>query len=226
MAAYPNSNAPIPLLPLHLERLRKSSRYFGFCFPEKAIRSCLEKITCDSQWWPVGRRIRLRAWKSGEFHVTHEPLPASLGSRICKIAFASERVDSGDVFLRHKTTVRETYDRALQLTKTVPNLFDLIFLNEKQEVTEGARSNLFAVIDGIWITPPIGCGLLPGVRREQILRDHRRTVIERVLYADDLRRADQLYMSNAVRGLIQVEFIPEGEQKIPRAQVEEVRIRP
>jgi para-aminobenzoate synthetase / 4-amino-4-deoxychorismate lyase len=226
MAAYPNSNAPIPLLPLHLERLRKSSRYFGFCFPEKAIRSCLEKITCDSQWWPVGRRIRLQAWKSGEFHVTHEPLPASLGSRIWKIAFASERVDSGDVFLRHKTTVRETYDRALQLTKTVPNLFDLIFLNEKQEVTEGARSNLFAVIDGIWITPPIGCGLLPGVRREQILRDHRRTVIERVLYADDLRRADQLYMSNAVRGLIQVEFIPEGEQKIPRDQVEEVRIRP
>jgi branched-subunit amino acid aminotransferase/4-amino-4-deoxychorismate lyase len=30
-----------------------------------------------------------------------------------------------------------------------------------------------------------------------------------MLTADDLRRADQLYMSNAVRGLIQVELIPE-----------------
>src|SRR6202022_730768 len=139
-----------------------------------------------------------------------EPLPASLSPRSWKIAFASERVDSRDLFLRHKTTVREIYDRALQQTKKVANLFDMVFLNERQEVTEGARSNLFAVIDGIWITPPVDCGLLAGVRREQILRDQRRTVmIGRALYADDLRRADQLYMRKAVRGLIQVELIPE-----------------
>jgi para-aminobenzoate synthetase / 4-amino-4-deoxychorismate lyase len=43
MAAYPNSTAPIPLLPLHLERLRKSAQYFGFRFQAKAIRSCLEE---------------------------------------------------------------------------------------------------------------------------------------------------------------------------------------
>ena len=221
MAAYPNSTAPIPLLPLHLERLRKSAQYFGFRFQAKAIRSCLEEITSDSQRWSVGRRIRLQAWKSGEIYVTQEPLPANLSSRRWKIAFASERVESGDIFLRHKTTVREIYDRALQLTKTVANLFDLVFLNERQEVTEGARSNLFAVIDGIWITPPVDCGLLPGVRREQILRDHKRTVIERVLYADDLRRADQLYMSNAVRGLIQVELISKEEREIAWDRVED-----
>jgi para-aminobenzoate synthetase / 4-amino-4-deoxychorismate lyase len=221
MAAYPNSTAPIPLLPLHLERLRKSTRYFGFRFPEKAIRSCLEETTSDSQRWSVGRRIRLRVWKSGEIYATHEPLPASLSSRSWKVALASERVDSGDIFLRHKTTVREIYDRALSLTKTVANLFDLVFLNERQEVTEGARSNLFAVIDGIWITPPVDCGLLAGVQREQILRDHKRTVIERVLYAGDLRRADQLYMSNAVRGLIQVELISKEEREIAWGQVED-----
>ena len=206
MAAYPNSTAPIPLLPLHMDRLRKSTRYFGFRFPEKAIRSCLEEITSDLS---VGRRIRLQVWKSGKIYVTHEPLPARLISRSWKIAFASERVDSRDLFLRHKTTVREIYDRALQLSKKVANLFDLVFLNERQEVTEGARSNLFAIIDGIWMTPPVDCGLLAGVQREQILRDQSQTVIERTLYADDLRRADQLYMSNAVRGLIQVELIPE-----------------
>ena len=221
MAAYPNATAPIPLLPLHLERLRKSAQYFGFRFQAKAIRSCLEEITSDSQRWSVGRRIRLQAWKSGEIYVTQEPLPANLSSRRWKIAFASERVESGDIFLRHKTTVREIYDRALQLTKTVANLFDLVFLNERQEVTEGARSNLFAVIDGIWITPPVDCGLLPGVRREQILRDHRPTVIERVLYADDLRQADQLYMSNAVRGLIQVELISKEEREIAWDRVED-----
>ena len=103
----------------------------------------------------------------------------------------------------------------------VANLFDLVFLNERQEVTEGARSNLFAVIDGIWITPPVDCGLLPDVRRKQILSDHKRTVIERVLYADDLRRADQLYMSNAVRGLIQVELISKEEREIAWDRVED-----
>jgi para-aminobenzoate synthetase/4-amino-4-deoxychorismate lyase len=141
--------------------------------------------------------------------VKHEPLPENPTSKSWKIAFASERVDSRDIFLRHKTTVREMYDRALLLTEKIANLFDLIFLNERQEVTEGARSNLFAVIGEVWITPPVDCGLLPGVKREQILCDNRRTVIEEVLRADDLRRADHLYMSNAVRGLVQVELIPE-----------------
>src|ERR1700730_6064152 len=61
------------------------------------------------------RRIRLQVWKSGEIYVTHEPLPRRLISISWKIAFASERVDSRDLFLRHKTTVREIYDRALQL---------------------------------------------------------------------------------------------------------------
>ena len=121
--------------------------------------------------------------------------------------------------MRHKTTVREIYDRALSLTKTVANLFDLVFLNERQEVTEGARSNLFAVIDGIRMTPPVD--LLAGVQREQILRDHKRTVIERVLFAGDLRRADQLYMTNAVRGLIQVELISKEEREIAWGQVED-----
>ena len=209
MAAYPNLTDPIPLLPLHLERLRKSARYFGFHFSEKAIRSRLEEITRDSEGWSGGRRIRLRVWKSGEMQVKHEPLPENPTSKSWKIAFASERVDSRDIFLRHKTTVREMYDRALLLTEKIANLFDLIFLNERQEVTEGARSNLFAVIGEVWITPPVDCGLLPGVKREQILCDNRRTVIEEVLRADDLRRADHLYMSNAVRGLVQVELIPE-----------------
>jgi para-aminobenzoate synthetase/4-amino-4-deoxychorismate lyase len=191
MAAYPNPTAPIPLLPLHLERLRKSTSYFGFCFPDKSIRSYLEQITRDARRWCIGRLIRLQVWKSGEFEVTHEPLPADFTSRGWKIAFASERVDSRDLFLRHKTTVRDIFDRALQLTNKVTNLFDLVFRNEREEVTEGARSNLFAVIDGTWVTPPVPCGLLAGVQREQILRNRCRMAIERVLYPDDLRRPDQ-----------------------------------
>ena len=80
---------------------------------------------------------------------------------------------------------------------------DALFLNLNGEVTEGAISNVFAVKDGRWFTPPIECGLLPGVYRRHFL-ETRPEIEERVLSLDDLRHADAIYLCNAVRGLRRV----------------------
>ena len=86
---------------------------------------------------------------------------------------------------------------------------DVLFLNQRGEVTEGAISNVFIERDGRWLTPPVECGLLAGVCRRHLLETLEH-VEERVLYAEDLRQADAVYLSNAARGLRKVEIVWEG----------------
>jgi para-aminobenzoate synthetase/4-amino-4-deoxychorismate lyase len=91
----------------------------------------------------------------------------------------------------YKETARDGFD-------------DVLFLNLRGEVTEGAISNVFVEKDGRWLTPPVECGLLGGVYRRHLL-ETRPDVKERVLYAEDLRQADAVYLANAVRGVRRVE---------------------
>ena len=111
-------------------------------------------------------------------------------------------MDSRNPLLRHKTTWRKTYDDAWQAAVGRGG-FDAIFTNERGEVTEGGRSNIFALIDGRWFTPPISCGVLPGVMRSTLLNDPSWRVTECVILPSDLRRAQQIIMVNALRGVVE-----------------------
>ena len=74
---------------------------------------------------------------------------------------------AGDALLLHKTR-RAEYDRAWQAAEALGG-FDMLFVNERGEVTEGGRSNLFVKLDGQWVTPPLESGVLPGVMRGVLL---------------------------------------------------------
>ena len=124
------------------------------------------------------------------------PLPPSAAT--VGVVIATACLDSRDPLLRHKTTARSRYDAALACL--APGVFDAIFLNERGEVCEGGRSNLFVQLDGRLVTPPLSCGLLGGVMRRKLLEEGRAE--ERVLYPADLMRAEALFLSNAVRGLM------------------------
>ena len=71
---------------------------------------------------------------------------------------------SSKKLLFHKTTCREEYDQAWQLAET-QGAFDMLFCNERGELTEGGRSNVFVKIKDRYWTPPVSSGLLPGVMR-------------------------------------------------------------
>ena len=62
---------------------------------------------------------------------------------------------------------------------------DVLFLNLRDEVTEGAISNIFIEKDGRWFTPPVECGLLAGVYRRHLL-ETRPEIEERVLHASTI----------------------------------------
>jgi para-aminobenzoate synthetase/4-amino-4-deoxychorismate lyase len=187
----------LPYLDLHLDRLNASASAFGFHCDSKAIVKVLRETALhrQGQW-----RIRLTLAKDGTASITTarlEPLPPA-----CHAVIAAERVDSGDLFLRHKTTRRDLYDAALAKVAAIPGCFDALFFNEKDELVEGARSSVFIVRDGAWYTPPLSAGALPGVMRRAILTGADHSVKEATLTRDDLVNADAVYLANALRGLV------------------------
>jgi para-aminobenzoate synthetase/4-amino-4-deoxychorismate lyase len=128
-------------------------------------------------------------------------------------ALAPDRVDSGNLLLHHKTTARILFEEVLDRLKLHPGCFDALFFNHRGELTEGARSNVFLVKDGIWFTPPLESGLLDGIMRQEILRTRR--VLVQKLYPDDLLSAKTVYLSNALRGLVRVSLDSSTENYLP-----------
>ena len=117
------------------------------------------------------------------------------------LLFSPRPVDEREPLLYHKTTHRPWYDRAMKAVRA-DRCYDVAFVNTRGALTEGARSNLFARIGGVLYTPPVGCGLLPGVLRGRLLR--RGACVERELLPADLQRAEAVYCGNSVRGLARV----------------------
>ncbi|MGE0278029.1 MAG: D-amino acid aminotransferase [Nitrospiraceae bacterium] len=75
------------------------------------------------------------------------------------------------------------------------------------EATEGAASNLFIVRDGALVTPPKGPRLLPGITRDLIMElaaHHRVPQREAAISADDLVRADEIWLSSSTKEILPV----------------------
>ena len=194
------------LMDEHIERMKSSAAYFGFKFDEHKIRSTLHDIACGLTSAP--QRVRITSARDGSVQIEHREFNAH---RFGRVRISSVQVSSRDYFLYHKTTHREVYDR--EWTAAVnAECDDALFFNERGELTEGAIHNVFIVKDGVWRTPPVECGLLPGTYRAQFLREHRGARTEK-LNRDDLMRADQIYLCNCVRGmqLVELEEAAQGQ---------------
>jgi len=143
-------------------------------------------------------KVRLLLQKDGAIEINSEPIPEPSITTL-RVRIASQRTDPQDPMYFHKTTHRLLYAEALKAA-SLDGYDDVLFFNLHGEVTEGAIHNVFVQKAARLYTPPVQCGLLPGVRRRHIL-DTNSKAEEKILHLDDLRQADQIYVSNAVRGL-------------------------
>ncbi len=192
-----------PLIELHLDRLEDSADYFDFPFNRSAIKAALE-AQAKSFSDPAPRKIRLLLASDGSLRIEHQTLPVStrVGKRPGRVFIAHQRTDPHDRMFFHKTTHRPLYAAAWNAANEA-GYDDVLFLNLDGQVTESAICNVFIEHRSRWFTPPVECGLLPGVYRRHLLQT-RPGIVERVLYPDDLKSADAVYLTNAVRGLRRV----------------------
>lgn len=175
----------------HLSRLSESAWYFDVPLDTAEVRAGLDRATRGAE---RGLRVRLLVDRTGWITIEAADLPPG-AERPLVLAMDTERVDSRDPLLFHKTTSRSVYEAA---ARRFPGADDVVLVNEAGRVTETTIGNLAVSIDGAWVTPPVGDGLLAGVRRAALLSSGG--LVERSVTIDELRSAAGLARLNSVRG--------------------------
>ena len=187
----------------HLQRIASSANYFQYPYDQTSIHSVLTQLSTNLI---AGHKykVRLKLSRTGQWYSEAiqiqetQPVPEQI------VVLSSKHTDSQNRMYYHKTTHRTLYDHASRFA--LENGYaDVIFLNEKGEVTEGATNNVFIQRNGSLLTPPLSCGLLNGIYRQYMLAENPH-VQEVVLHLDDLLEAEEIYICNAIRGLRQVKL--------------------
>jgi para-aminobenzoate synthetase/4-amino-4-deoxychorismate lyase len=120
-----------------------------------------------------------------------------------RFALSPYRVDSRDVLLRHKTSWREFHDDEQSRLSRVAGSDEVVFQNERGEVCEGSRTNIFVSRGGKLVTPPLSSGLLDGILRRELIETGE--CIEAVLTPADL--TGDVFLGNSLRGLIRAQLL-------------------
>ncbi|WP_370224202.1 aminotransferase class IV [Pararhodobacter marinus] len=175
----------VPRWPLHRARLARGAAALGWRLPEVTPAGPLEPA-----------RLRLTLDLTGQVDLQAGPLPPARD--LWRLGLSSERLHSDDPWLRVKSSRRAPYDRA---RAAMPRgLHEVLLLNERGEVCEGSITTLFFDRGRGMRTPPLSCGLLPGILRAEM------DVPEEVLLPEDLPRVS-LWVGNALRGLCRAVWV-------------------
>ena len=174
------------LLREHLNRARKSAGELGFEIPSDY--EILETIGSLDEI-ELGR---LRLTFGENFQVSIDPyVDASHSARV-----GLQNLDFSPDSKMHK---RFPYTSNLNLlTEARVNGFDeVVIINQRGKVCEGAVSNFVFRIDGLWVTPELGAGVLPGIIRGLIISSG--LAIEAEIDASELDRATHAFALSALR---------------------------
>ena len=188
----------IPLLELHLERIKASAAELGFAFDRHAVRNAIQALCFEAD---APARLRLLSSRSGAYCLELGSLPAPLTEPLA-CAVLPLPVDSSDWRLRHKCSDRHFYEAALDVARSA-GAQEALLIRDDGLLTEGCFTTVFVERDGRLLTPPATLGLLPGVLRRSLLESGR--AVEAELTLADLEQG--FLLGNALRGLMQARLI-------------------
>jgi branched-subunit amino acid aminotransferase/4-amino-4-deoxychorismate lyase len=207
----------------HLERLVVSAAELGFPVPPSpstllgaldqvlaanGLRDAAARITVTRGIPSAarGRRTRAGAW------VEAEPVEGRLwpGTRSGALrAVLSKRPFAPGPLGRHKTTSRLAYHLAREEARAA-RADEALLVSPGGLVLEGSVSNVFLVTGGRLRTPPLSLGILPGIVREMVLHASGRigrAVEELPFSVEDLRRADEIFLTNSIQEIVPVGWL-------------------
>ncbi len=197
----------------HFNRMKNSAKELNFKFNPDVLKIKPKKNGI----------LRILLNKEGVFETQYLQFNKI---RSNKVRISDVILNSKEPLLFHKTTFRPWYEATAEKIKK-DKIFDEIFFNEKGELCEGSRSNIILQIGDNLFTPPVKCGLLNGVIRQNILsallKGGRKNnynkihsdkgigssprILEKKLYLEDVQKAEKIYCINAIRGIVEVELI-------------------
>lgn len=201
-------NGTIKFFNDHLTRMEEAANFFLFRFNKKKARKIiLSSIAIFDPYVPRKIRIALSKWgqmKMDVSDVKEQPQNVS-------IIISENRINSDDKFRHFKTTNRKLYDDEYAAF-CEKGFYEVVYFNERNELAEGSRTNIFLRKGDSLFTPSLSSGALPGIYRKHFIKNHP-GIIESSLNLTDLRQADEIILTNTIRGEVKVNklFLSSGE---------------
>lgn len=207
----------------HLERLARSCARMGFQMPcsietvESEIAECIER-SGEAECYV---RVVVTRGRS-PFHIDPRkarhpvrvviaaalaPWPAGLHERGVEVA--TVRVSRPTDHTRAAGSKISAYVAnilALQVAHEA-GAYEAMMVGEGGEITEGTTSNVFVIERGALVTPPLSSGILGGITRAYTLiacRDLGIPVRERLLFAREIERADEAFLTSSTREIVPI----------------------
>jgi branched-chain amino acid aminotransferase len=201
-------------VPAHLERLFAALDHLGLVIPEspEQIAAAIESVPCAGAGQTGQPASRLRITVSSgppEGPITrlvtadpYQPPSAKVyRAGVAVVTARNLRLDSrrplGGIKSISYLPQRLIADQAARA-----GVFDALVLNERERLVEGSRANVLLLLDGEWVTPPVGDGCLPGTVRRRLLEAG--AVIERSIESREVPTARSGALTNSLVGVLPI----------------------
>lgn len=202
------------LLSWHLERLHASLRELGV---EQTVTETEVRKFLVSQ---NGEHQALKIMASGGnkiFTIRPNPYTAEKVRKGFSLSYSAVYRNETSPLVRHKTL---NYGDCILEKRRAAELGvdEQIFLNSRGELCEGTTTNIFFAREGRLYTPPVSCGLLPGILRRFILEYF--SVEEKFLKKEDVLQMEECFVTNSLMGVMPVYSLE--EKKFVRGRMTEM----
>ena len=192
----------------HFKRLTHSAREIKMPFPIslEEVKSWIKDTLSANKLKSARVKIIISKKVEDKFNVLIlASLPEQLPGSYSLLAKTLSR-DHNSISFKHKTTSRAdsyvAYKEALDA-----GFNDVLYLNEKNEIIECTRANIFLVLENKVITPSLESGILSGVTREKVIevaKEGNILIEEKNVHSLYLNKAKDVFITNAIIGLMPI----------------------
>jgi len=224
------SNSKLELIDKHLARLETSANHLGFTdfdvdqlaaffthlsLPLFGVGKILVTRDGDVRGYGIGQKQTTRVFifiepkESDWFDSSAQRMiicktNASINPSLSKIKHLN-RLDN--VLARNEVVAQNADEGVMVATKYCEQQ-----LTPQQFVVSATQANIFAFIDGCFVTPKLEAYGVQGIIRNLILENFNDCpVIARDLYLSELAQADAIVLTNCLRGVVPVNFLEDKQ---------------
>lgn len=218
-------NGHIALAPYHKQRIEHTIALLNYKLPDNTdIDTLFERIIelCERNKCANAARVRL-SFSSGNgslydsnqpLHYLIEALPLqnttnTLNVDGLRVDFFTQMKKNCDAYANLKTSSALLYTIAAH-TANSNQWDDILILNNKNNICESSIANIFWIKDKTIYTPPLTEGCVMGIMRSYLIHSLK-TVIETPCTTNELSHADEVFLTNAIKGIVWVKKIQNNQ---------------